>query len=350
MTCNINETIAEVRSLTAVGENSIERFAVVEGKLVPSHGGFLEGPTRKVKDFLYGGHNQEEVREKIVAVFFQVFDMVKQIEGWDLETKQTHFTEIKVLSRELKLAASVWKYAPEYERKNFERRRGQLKAALKDVPLPEGYQRPPFDLNRPWRWEHIKLMDHIKKGQSLEEFLQIAEAVKGRRVPAWKTTPVKVCCIATRLIAFPMLMLSNLEQFEWFINNLNSLEKSYYPPTEKLLAKMAANILQDPNIVGSMLDEKHIQALESLSKEVMALDLGKMQFVEMNESVDEDKIGITEDQLIRITGEVADKATNCRLFILPPLPENQKIIPSQLNLRGFKEQSTKGVFFKIAKR
>lgn len=284
------ETIAELYTYKG------DKFAIVNGQLEISPGGFSQAATRTVKNLFKGGYNRDDVLEHLESLAERSAKVVAELFLRDSEQIKENPVDVKLLKQRIRRAATVMsdleaEYRGVFINKNDATRRFSilfdrfqshsklLDDGLKGIKMPD-YPRPPIDYNSPVRERKIKYA--MPKWQTPEDILKLAESAEKQLVPRWKKIgSMAVGIFATAIVTFP---LSFLQTFKWVVWNPVEFLIKRKVTTQAPLQWWTANITNWMNKYGTEAPEgalgsysiqllrapcvtdEHIQAFSQLAK------------------------------------------------------------------------------------
>lgn len=280
-----------------------DKFAVKNGVLEISKGGFLQAPTRTVKNVLHGGYNRDavvkhlaELEKKTIQLMRDIFSDPANIRNSPLEVKQLQ-KKIRAVATALSDIEGAYrdemaikddtpkKLSALYDR--FSNINKNLKAILKHVEMPE-QPRPPIDFDAPVNLRKMKVTS-MPKGQTPEDVLRLAKSAEKQIVPVWKKVGlVALTVLAMAVLVWPLTYLQALKYVIWnpieFIargkvtsdnpiiywsKNMGSIWSKYLNnDPQKALEIYALQLVRAP-----VISEQHVAAFTKLAHHVKEVDL-----------------------------------------------------------------------------
>lgn len=274
-----------------------DKFAVEKGVLKITRAGFLQAPTRTVKNLIQGGYNRKAVASHLGNLVMQTTSLINNL---NVQNSYDECKQLRKRLKEVKSTISNIEYA--YRASNgFDKDRTTIRLSnlfdqfysLHKHLKEELKEYKPVEIKKinstvPVNLERVKI--RMSAGESVEQVLECAKSVEKRLVPTWKKIIIVALIVLPSIIAIvPLQCLSPLKwvlwnpveflvkgevttesPYSWYIKNMFHIWDKYVSSstTKFALKKYAMQVLSD-----KVITEKHIEAFNYLSKYVTELSL-----------------------------------------------------------------------------
>lgn len=270
-----------------------DKLAVNQGKLEISPGGFLQAPTRTIKNLLYGGYNRDAVTIYLEGLVSKTSEFLKSLEtdssmsptDWNFIIKKIDTVTIRMNDLQYEYRAiKGWFNDKTCERlskiyNDFHLMRENLKKNHKDTleKLSELHDKKPLNITEVLDLKNIP----IPLGKNLEEIVQCAEIAEKHLLTFKQKLGVFFKTLLIHIVAAPIIVSLGIlkiyvwNPFEliatgkiytqnpinWFLTELKRANR-YYERNEpkECLERYANGILETPIIT-----DEHIKAFERFS-------------------------------------------------------------------------------------
>lgn len=300
----------EFKTLKKIDIDRGDKLAVRNGVLEISTGGFLQAPTRTLKNLFYGGYNREAVVSHLGKLAAKAEEFYKtlqtelqkdphQIPSYGIEVKKFAKTIRKVNNILVTLHQSYKRIQAYPASKDttciqlcapahtFNSISDSLKKELKSKKW-ENLQKPPkkpIDLTAPINLKKIK--KRMPSGQTPKETLELAKAAERQIEPCWKRTGDFVLFVLGLALSFyPLLILTVLKwtvwnpieycltgriktenPFAWYASNSNIVKHIFDKDEAKEAIKKYANQLLSVPVI----TEEHVRPFCELAPYVTSM-------------------------------------------------------------------------------
>lgn len=207
-----------------------DKLAVDHGKLVLSEGGFLQSPTRLVKNLFYGGYNRD-------AVVDYLEKLAARTEAFCLELKKTanYLSQegtLQFARKVVRVGKGLQELEDEYRNlesfpagadktadrlfalyKKFIFIGEDLKEQIKqiDPSLFQKVKKPPIDFDAPVRLKKIK--SYLPSHQTPQDTLRLVQSAQKQIIPLWKKRVVVSFGVVGSSVA--TFLVFALSVFKW---------------------------------------------------------------------------------------------------------------------------------------
>lgn len=368
--CQTYDTIAKLSTVHG------DKFAVEKGVLVLSEGGYLQAPTRTIKNLIHGGYNREAVLTQLDEIKTQTIAVASALKS-DPSILSQHRAEVKGFFKKINVVAtriSDLQYSYRNRRyifnfklfqdgicerlsalyTEFSNLNESLEEQLKATKPVTKEPRPKkvVDLQAPLDLKNIKI--YLPSHQSPEDTVALAEQAEKLKVPTWKKVgAVSLAIFATCIVLLPVLMLTTLKMFlwnpiegivkgkiltqnpmDWWIDStLHALNDVLTDIPQFAQERYARQLLWTP-----VISDKHVTAFCKLAHHVEEVDLGEARIGSNNSLASKHRHFISLTNLVKVI-QAAGQQSRCRQISLNSELEKLPQVNEILKKYGFKKEA-----------